>query len=776
MILKEFQLKAIENLKQNFYELWKAGKDGAFLTFKSPTGSGKTVMMAEFLKQISRMDNAQFGADVCFVWISKGELATQSKNKLFQYYRGHGNHLLDLHDLNKKSMQQHEIFFVNWEKIISTSKENRKLRTDGEANTSFDTFINNTHAKNRAIVIIIDEAHLNLSTKLAQDIIDIINPKISIYVSATPKHIPDMLQSTDNIGRFVQVKHNEVVAEGLIKESIKIMPKEEVEAQDSNQDLDKLLLDLALRKQAELTKTYESIEANIKPLILVQLPNDEKNKPSDNGQNKKDLCIEYLTKDKDINPNHIAIWLSDKKENLTDIINPLSYVKILIFKQAIATGWDCPRASILVSFREMQNPVFKVQVLGRVLRMPEAKHYSNDVLNHAYCYTSYQQQEISDAIPRDGENQPKHLVARLKTEIENINLPSVFLGRTDYNDIGHTFQKIFLEVANGFFGLNSDVLYSDKKLIDKGFDTTKTTITNQLIVDADIEVYDDFIRELSDADYLSHESSYNDVRKFYELLLYKELVNQEANSKFSNVSRSWRTLKNAFNVWLKDYIPDELKRYAAISNDLNKQTNSVLKQVIEKALMTYRPIREKEVQKRAEKERELLNFRILSEYRYSDDYKKYDYKKYVLDNCYIKHSGDELTFINYLEQQDNIDWWYKNADSGREAFGIEYVNNKDINSVFYPDFIVKQGDKIGIFDTKDGITAEVAKEKAEALQQYIADNSGVKTYEDASGNLITKKQELWGGIVTLAQNTLFKFNDNRRYSANIDEFKTLQFN
>lgn len=773
MILKHFQSGAVHNLKQAFYELWQGGKDKAFLTFQSPTGSGKTVMMAEFLKQLCATDNIQFDSDIAFVWLSKGELATQSKHKLFDYYHGHGNHLLDLHDLNKGLMQKHDIFFVNWEKVISKRKENRKLRTDGEASTSFDTFIQNTHDKNRIIVLIVDESHLNLSTALAKKIIDIINPRISIYVSATPKHIPDMLQSSDNIGRFVKVEHNQVVAEGLIKESIKIMPKEEIQAQNTAQDLDELLLDLALAKQQELLKAYQAIDANINPLILVQLPNDEKNKPTDDGQTKKELCQQYF-KDQKLHPNDVAIWLSEKKENLADIVKLYSHVKVLIFKQAIATGWDCPRASILVSFREMQNPVFKVQVLGRVLRMPEAKHYDNEILNHAYCYTSYQQQEISDAMPRDGENQSKHLVARLKAGIDNINLPSVFLGRTDYNDIGHTFQTTFIKTANDFFDLENDILYSDTKLTEKGFDTTKTHITNQLIVGADIEVYDDFITELSNADYLNHESSYNDVRKFYELLLYKELLNQESNSKFGNVSRSWRTLKNAFNVWLRPYMPDELKRYAAISNDLNKNTDSVLKQVIEKSLTVYKPIREQEVKTRAEKEKTELNFKILAEYRYSSNYQKYESKKYVLDKCYINCLGDEMTFIKYLEQQD-IDWWYKNADNGREAFGIEYINNHGVNCVFYPDFIVKQGDRVGIFDTKSGITAEVAKEKAEALQQYIANHSGTQTYEDASGNLITKKQELWGGIVQLAQNGLFKLNDNQTYSADIKEFKTLQF-
>ncbi len=181
-----------------------------------------------------------------------------------------------------------------------------------------------------------------------------------------------------------------------------------------------------------------------------------------------------------------------------------------------------------------------------------------------------------------------------------------------------------------------------------------------------------------------------------------------------------------------------------ISNDLNKKTVSVLKQVIEKALLAYKPIREQEVAKRAEKGRVLLDFKILPEYRYSDNYEECDSKKYVLNKCYVKCAGDEKTFINYLEQQDNIDWWYKNADSGREAFGIEYVDNYNINCVFYPDFIVKQGDKIGIFDTKSGFTAEVAKQKAEALHEYITDNSGTQTYKDDSGNLITKKTRVVG--------------------------------
>jgi type III restriction enzyme len=86
----------------------------------------------------------------------------------------------------------------------------------------------------------------------------------------------------------------------------------------------------------------------------------------------------------------LAIWLSEDKTNKDDIDIENSPVEVLIFKQAIATGWDCPRAQILVMFREMQSIVFQIQTVGRILRMPEQKHYDNHILNTAYVYTDFE--------------------------------------------------------------------------------------------------------------------------------------------------------------------------------------------------------------------------------------------------------------------------------------------------------------------------------------------------------------------------------------------------
>ena len=59
----------------------------------------------------------------------------------------------------------------------------------------------------------------------------------------------------------------------------------------------------------------------------------------------------------------------------------------LLFKQALATGWDCPRAKVLVKLRENMSETFEIQTLGRLRRMPNAKHYGRDILDCSYLYT-----------------------------------------------------------------------------------------------------------------------------------------------------------------------------------------------------------------------------------------------------------------------------------------------------------------------------------------------------------------------------------------------------
>ena len=107
---------------------------------------------------------------------------------------------------------------------------------------------------------------------------------------------------------------------------------------------------------------------------------------------RKFLADKSITERKDGTGNgKLAIWLSEQKSETLDwIAEPDNEIEFLIFKQAIDTGWDCPRAHILVKFRESHSETFEIQTVGRILRMPEQKHYASEDLNRGYIYTNVQ--------------------------------------------------------------------------------------------------------------------------------------------------------------------------------------------------------------------------------------------------------------------------------------------------------------------------------------------------------------------------------------------------
>lgn len=142
-----------------------------------------------------------------------------------------------------------------------------------------------------------------------------------------------------------------------------------------------------------MVQLYQEANIKVNPLVLIQLPT------GDEGNDKQEFIESFLAKN-NITPENgkLAIWLSEEKVNLEVLNNNNNEVEYLIFKQAISTGWDCPRAQILVRFREVKSIVFNIQIVGRILRMPEAKHYKNDDLNKAYIYVNTNTFDVASEI------------------------------------------------------------------------------------------------------------------------------------------------------------------------------------------------------------------------------------------------------------------------------------------------------------------------------------------------------------------------------------------
>jgi type III restriction enzyme len=313
------------------------------------------------------------------------------------------------------------------------------------------------------------------------------------------------------------------------------------------------------------------------------------------------------------------------------------------------------------------------------------------------------------------------------------------MSRSDYNDLGDSFQKTFTQVANKYFSITEKDSSSDRiKKISKGGIDIDPKVTNGLIVGVEIDDYDNFKEELlSEGSSHDQEISQNDLEKLYNLYCFSLISKQvDENKKFAP-ERSWGKLKTALNVWFMETMDIGRKNtYNIIVNDLIK-TTSVLSPIVGKALEIYRPVREKEVNKKSERAKRIETIEIPRQTLFfTDQYEEMKVKRSAMSPFYIekdyKGEDNEKEFIKFLEEHKSVIWWYKNGDSGSEYFSISYYNeDENKEKLFYPDWIIKTEKDIWIIDTKKGTTAELkdTKYKAEALQEWL------KGRKDMSGGI-----------------------------------------
>ncbi len=751
--LKDFQKTAIDQLSNTFLELWKSGNYKIPLVFKAPTGAGKTIMMAEFLRCLD--DNYQFHDDKAYLWVSFGgdDSYVQSKNKLYHYFNeGTDMNLKDKNNLSEGKLYKNNVFFINWSKIKGTDKESKKLRkpneyTEGEYGV-FDEFIKKTK-KERDLVLIIDEAHTETDTTLANEVIELIDPRIILKVTATPKNLPSISDVSQKKAGFVEVLEEDVISSGLIKERIIIQTEDEIKKlEKKGLSENEIMLELAFNKRIELKKQYEELELDINPLVMIQLPSDFKEK-EEVQSNLKDIVLSYL-KQKGVKEKEIAVWLSNEKKNLELIEKNNNDVNFMIFKVAPATGWDCPRADVLVMFREINSPSFHTQIIGRIKRMPEAHHYEKEELNKAYIYTNYNKSHIKDIKEVENGNKPPIYYTKLKDDIERITLESTFHHRTDFNALTPPplWQKSLLKVLDDTFGTKVQFVTENIKVAKGNLDLDQDQVGNQILVDAEIESFDNFVNEIKEkGKNIEYHFSTLDIERLYNLLCFEELKKQELDEAKYNPSRSWGQLKMALNVWFSTRFGfDRSVWYKVIVNEL-LNPNSKLKKAIHRSLVEFRKTYNIEIKEKEEKD--IFDLSIPEqEISFTDDFEELSSSKNVYENFYIKkhYKGkeNETSFIAFLESQD-IDWWHKQDDSGRNVFAVEYFDTQEKkNRLFYPDFIIKKGNNIYLIDTKSGNTAKSQEtaDKNKALQNWIKTNKGKYNFE-ISGGIADFKHPSW---------------------------------
>ena len=690
----EFQTQCVEFLIEKTVETTSK----QVITVKAPTGAGKTIILIKYVDEFLK----NTAGNTAFVWLcpGKGNLEEQSKARM-EEVTPH----IDTRNLMYSMMAGFEpgsVTFINWELV--TKRGNTALK-DSERSNLFEK-IAEAHKDGTEFVVIIDEEHLN-NTKKADDVINAFVAKNIIRVSATANKVPHQ--------EYYEISEEDVIDAGLITKAIYV--NEGVDDSKEIQDDYEYLLDLADEKRKAIAKAYEKEDVNVRPLVLIQFPMGQ---PETIKAGEKKLAGMGYTYDNGM----VNIWMSDEKivsDDLTDLDGSPSF---LLMKQAISTGWDCPRAKILVKLREGGSEDFQIQTIGRIRRMPEGKHYGMNILDYCYIYTLDTQYKIGLLSSLDKAYQVRRLF--LRDEAKGFTLTKE-MRDLDFDGLGEreTLEKVY-DYFKKSYKLGSDKNINrenleaggydfsheiDSKILQGVFRTTESlaqgSTDNRIKVKTTVNTHTHGI-------YLLH--SVDEIKKVTGMQSQK--VKNILRRMFSKGKKKKYKLIELENSDFYAFVINNVKQLKIDFKKVTSQMGGTQLSLKLEPKVTQFCIPEMEVYKFSEvKHRTLMRMNAYREYT----------NEFVTDKT---RSLPERLFERYCENNDKVEWVYKNGDTGQQYLSIVYMDGISKQWLFYPDYIVHLKDGTDwIIETKGGESSGHSKNIDMQIEnKFIAFKQYAKKY------------------------------------------------
>ncbi len=666
--LFDFQEKAVIKL----LDIVTDSRSKQTITVKSPTGSGKTIILIDFVEEYLTKINSR----TAFIWLcpGKGDLEEQSRQKMRKF--APHRHTQNLFDSLQNGFEAESTTFINWELV--TKKGNTSIR-DSERKNLFDR-IADAHRAGIEFIVIIDEEHSNNTAK-AKTIIDAFSAKNIIRVSATAIE--------NKRYEYFEIDEVDVIGEGLITKALYVN-EGLADGMEVADDYD-CLLDLADSKRKDIAARYKELGKAIRPLVLIQFPNGQ---PETIRAVEKKLESMGYTYDNGM----VSIWMSEDKRDLPDNLTENDATPVfLLMKQAISTGWDCPRAKILVKLREGMSESFEIQTIGRIRRMPEAKHYEDDLLDFCYVYTFDEKYKAGLMSSIDKAYETRRLFLKDKCKTFTIEKQVRDL---DFDGLGE--REVLIKIHEALvkkYNLGSDKKMNKMLLSDAGY-VFGTDIHGQAL-------QGEFVRTSALADSHSYITTHkrvdthkHGIQLMHSIDAIKSSIGMAQNKVKTILERLFRKGGNPSKKLIALETPEF---YAFVINNqhkLKEEFRAVTAQMAVQLTMTLQPKKSP--------------FRIPEQ-----DFFKYDpgVKNEVeyLSNAYHEYTSGfatsvvrstcEMLFEQHCEGRDDIEWVYKNGDTGQQYFSIVYVDGIQKQWLFYADYIVMKRDgTIWIIETKGGET------------------------------------------------------------------------
>ena len=427
--LFDFQKDALAQLREHLaYARANAqrAKNPRALTFSAPTGSGKTIVMTALFEEILRgAENFEGQPDAVILWISDSpELNNQTRLKIEGKASRIGVSCLHTigPEFDEQRLQGGRIYFMNTQKLGS---EARLTRTgDERKHTIWQILANTIKAARGKFYVVIDEAHRGMargkSEKVAHSILqkfikgspdDGLPPMpLVIGISATPLRFDELLAGTQHSQDRVAIAPEAVRESGLIKDQILLTRAE------SAKQAEMTLVHQAASCWKTVTERWKKYckkqeEHLVAPILVIQVQDGSGKKLT-----KTDIstCLQTVEKaiGRKLKSGEVAhtfhgqngMTIGGRKIRYIEAsrIEDEQSVGVVLFKMNLSTGWDCPRAEVMMSFRSGKDHTHVAQLLGRMVRSPLARRIDADPeLNNVHLFLPHYDEDALQAVIHD---------------------------------------------------------------------------------------------------------------------------------------------------------------------------------------------------------------------------------------------------------------------------------------------------------------------------------------------------------------------------------------
>jgi type III restriction enzyme len=452
--LKDYQEDAVKDVLDRLKKArkrWHEDGDKHAFSLTATTGAGKTVMAAAVFEALFYgNDDFNFEADpgAVVIWFSDDpSLNVQSLWRLQE-----ASDKLTISDLvtientfNRDSLEPGKVYFLNTQKLGKNSllvrghdalesgagKDDAQLRImpDMRSFTIWDIIQNTIENPDLTLYLVLDEAHRGMKESRPTNgdnkptiVRQLINgtgsvPGIPVVwgVSATVERFNQAIAGMQGRSTLpnVVVDSKKVQDSGLLKDAIIL------DVPDETGDFSTVLLRRGTDKLRELSETWAAYAkqqgdaTTVLPLMVLQVSNTP-------DHNQIGQALDTIFERWPDLPYGCAANVFGEHKTETfgshsvryiepQRVQESTWVRVLVAKDAISTGWDCPRAEVMVSFRSATDKTHITQLLGRMVRTPLARRIpGNDRLNSVDCllprFDKKSVQEVVNALMSGGEN------------------------------------------------------------------------------------------------------------------------------------------------------------------------------------------------------------------------------------------------------------------------------------------------------------------------------------------------------------------------------------